>query len=132
MRSALLVAVLGLLLLIPARADAHSLTKRDARAGTIKFMGKVAWAFDEAQAGERVHVRPAWRCRRISHVTVACPVVLRLPTNRTVLRGYIRVHRTRQGLLGYLLPWDPAVIRETLGRAAGTDSIAETVQVGVE
>lgn len=101
-------------------AEARSLTKRDARAGAVHFMDRIAWAFDVAQSGERVHVRPPRFCDRISHVTVKCPMTLWLPSSGTTLKGHLRVHRTSQGLLGYLLPWDPAHVRETLGRDAAS------------
>lgn len=94
-------------------------------------MGRVVWSFDRAQTGEKFHVRPAQYCRRITHVTVACPTTVTLTTGAK-LRGFLRVHRTRQGLLGVLLPWDPAAVADALGQPASTEGIADPVEVGVQ
>jgi hypothetical protein len=94
-------------------------------------MGKVIWAFDRAPAGETFHVRPAQFCKRVSPSTVTCPTRVHLTTGAT-LYGYLRVHRTRQGLLGVLLPWDPEDVADTLGQAAGSESVVDAVHVSVE
>jgi hypothetical protein len=44
-------------------------------------------------------------CRRISHVTVRCRFTARLYTGR-VVRSFVRVHRQRDGLLGFYTTLD--------------------------
>jgi hypothetical protein len=48
---------------------------------------------------------PPRECRRISHVTVRCRFTARLYTGR-VVRSYVRVHRQRDGLLGFYTTLD--------------------------
>lgn len=116
-RTLLMAAVLAIALAAPA--EARNLTKRGARHGAVTFMHKIVWSFDKVQHGEKYHVRPPRFCKRVSHVTVDCPITVRLVSTPTTLRGYLRIHRTSQGLLGYRLPWDPYVISNTLGQPSG-------------
>lgn len=101
------LAVAGALFGFAGSADAH-LTKRHARAGAARYLGSMVWALDEAQSGERLHVRPPRFCRRLTPEKVACQFSVRLVSEPKTLRGSLVVHHQRDGLLGFLLPWDPA------------------------
>lgn len=106
--TALIAAALSLVVVSPA--NAHQLSKRHARASAVRYLESVVWSLDEAQSGEKLHVRPARFCKRVSHEKVSCPFSVRLVTEPRTVRGALVIHHQRDGLLGYLLPWDPSKI----------------------
>jgi hypothetical protein len=88
-----------------APADArHHLTKRHAQSTGLRF---VAPFVDLLDVDRTVPTRivPPRECRRISHVTVRCRFTARLYTGR-VVRSFVRVHRQRDGLLGFYTTLD--------------------------
>jgi hypothetical protein len=76
-------------------------------------------------------VRPGL-CHRVSARTVECSFWAYLVASHKLASGKLRVHLQRDGLLGFLLPWDPARYAVPLGQPAGPEGVAQPVQVGIQ
>jgi hypothetical protein len=103
MRLAAVLAVLALA--VPATASARvPLTKRTARAEGLRF---VAPFMDMLDVDRTVTARmvPPRECQRVSARTVTCRFTVYLEADARTVTGTLRVHRQRDGLLGFLLPW---------------------------
>lgn len=107
----LLLAVLA----VPAQAtprwaqDGGWLPRRDAQAQATQFIGQIGPLLDTPGASERVteHVAAPSECHRRNHATVLCWFSVHLASRPIALRGFMRLHLQRNGLIGCKLPWDP-------------------------
>jgi hypothetical protein len=95
-----------LLALAPATASAGFLSKTEARAEGLKFVTPIGDLL-EIGVTNRVRMVPPRECRRISRVTVTCGFTVEIVSEPRVVRGSLRIRRQRDGLLGFLLPWNP-------------------------
>jgi hypothetical protein len=107
MLTRLMVGALLALVLVPAGAAAapHRLSKREARAEGLRF---VAPFVDMLDLDRTVATRmvPPRRCRRVSAQTVTCRFASSRLVDGRVVRSWVRVHRQRDGLLGFRTPLD--------------------------
>lgn len=101
-RSVCLALLLCLTLAAPAGARGH-LSKRHARAQALGF---IAPFVDLLDINRTIPTRmvPPRECRRISHVTIRCRFTAVVDGRR--VRSWVRVHRQRDGLLGFYTTLD--------------------------
>lgn len=105
MRTVLIALVL--VLAMPAVADARlPLTKETARSQGYKFTAPFVDLLDVNRTVETHMVRPGL-CHRVSARTVECYFWAYLVATHKLVGGNLRIHRQRDGLLGFLLPFDP-------------------------
>lgn len=105
MRIALSAVILALL--APAVADARMpLTKSTAHHEALR-MANLWVPMVDVNYYVKPHMVRAGLCHRVSPRTVTCRFHAYLQDGRKI-GGAMRVHRQRDGLLGVLLPFDPA------------------------
>lgn len=103
--------LLTMLLVLALAAPAHAsplLTKRRAQHETVYFANITA-GLDPAP-GVTVHVVAPSKCHRRDHATVLCWFSVHLVSEPRSVNGFMRIHRQRDGLIGYKLPWDPLAV----------------------
>jgi hypothetical protein len=102
----LTLAVL-LVLTLSAPADARQpLSKREARREALRFVQPFVDLLD-LERTVTTRMVPPHECRRRSRYTVSCRFTAHLEAENRSVGGSVRVHRQRDGLLGFRLPWDP-------------------------
>jgi hypothetical protein len=132
MKPATLAVIIGLLLAAaPAQAQSHHISKQHARSAGYRFLAPVVDLLDVNRTVDTHMARPGL-CHRVSARTVDCHFWAYLVASHTLASGKLRVHLQRDGLLGFLLPWDPARYAVPLGEPASTNGVAQPVQVGVQ
>jgi hypothetical protein len=102
----LILLCLFALAVCPA-ADARApLSKRHARAEALQFVAPIVDMLDVDQYNPTRMV-PARDCRRLDRETVRCRFAAYYIAEGMTVRGWVRVQRLPNGLLGFLIPWDP-------------------------
>jgi hypothetical protein len=104
MKATLAALALAALLTFPAQAAAGPLTKRDAHRHGLRFVAPFVDMLDLERTVTVRMVRPR-DCKRLTRATVKCRFHARLADGRTV-RSHVRVHRQRDGLIGFRMPLD--------------------------
>lgn len=112
MKIALLTAAL-LLVAAPAAEARVPLTKREARKEGLRFAAPFVDLLD-IDRGVKTKMVPPRKCKRVSPRTVTCGFSARLADGRAP-KGTLRIHRQRDGLLGFLFPWD--ILKMSVGHA---------------
>lgn len=104
MRFLLLAAAMALVI-APAAEARVPLSKRTARAQGLRFVTPYVDMLD-LERTVATRMVPARECSRVSPRTVTCRFSAWLEAEQRTVTGWVRVHRQRDGLLGFLLPDD--------------------------
>lgn len=129
----ILAAVLALICASPAEARQYThLSKPHARAAGYKFVAPFVDLLDIQRTVQTHMVRPGL-CHRVSARTISCYFWAYLVGTHELVDGSLRVHLQRDGLLGFLIPFDPwDHVVPPSGEPASTDGVAQPVEVGVQ
>jgi hypothetical protein len=109
MRSVLAVGMALVLLAVAAPAEARpALLKREARHEALQFVAPFVDLLDVDRTIPTWMVQPR-KCRRDDRRTVTCRFTAYLPAERRAVRGSVRIHLQRDGLLGFLIRGLPSL-----------------------